>query len=452
MEQELSKTTAIIQRQPLLANRFEILSVLGEGAAGAVYKVKDRHNSGKVVALKILLHADAFDENTRERFRQEINVACEFRHPNIVEAYELIGLDNNTLAYTMEYVEGYDLGRMFANDKIPYEKIDSIFGQLLDGLQALHDKGYVHRDIKLENVLVRPDGVVKISDLGLMKDLNNSSLTRTGVLLGTAQYMPPEYIKHSTYDSRGDLYAVGVLLYEILTKKRRLTDRPGMQAIEHLLKTKFELPKLPLEGTARKYITIIERATEVKPGKRFQSAAEMKQAFSRSFSEANGTFTSSPVVSKIRVSKFAPQAPRVNRRTSIKKLALVMVFSCAAVLSTALAVKWLLTPRPLVVDLGIFEKLPLDYAGEINLVASGGKALKIRAYRRADVLELTAEGKDCAHASISLSVGSGECQPAGWTISLPKIASEISGDVKSAHGELLGKISLKPILVSVPTE
>ncbi len=275
---EESGTTQILRSRPVLADRFEMVSVLGEGAAGAVYLVRDKKHDDKEVALKILMNNSAFDENTLERFLGELKVCQTIHHKNIVEAYDLIHL-GDSIAFTMEYVPGADLGKLFRSKRFKYAEIDSIFTQVLEGLSALHAQDVVHRDMKLENILIGEDGSVKISDLGLMKWGSFESLTRTGILLGTAQYMPPEYVRDSTFDHRGDLYAVGLMLFEVLTGKRRLSDKTGNEALEYLIRTRFELPRISLTGLPRKYLALIDTATAPNPLDRYQSAEEMREVF-----------------------------------------------------------------------------------------------------------------------------------------------------------------------------
>jgi serine/threonine-protein kinase len=153
--------------------------------------------------------------------------------------------------------------------------------QLLQGLQAIHDRQILHRDLKLENVLVRNDGVVKISDLGLMRRLDQEGLTRTGVLLGTAQYLPPEYIRSGEFDERGDLYAVAVMLFELASGVRRLSDLRGVEALEYIIKAKFPIPDLAqYPSITDKHQAIISRGMDPKPRRRYPNALAMAQAFS----------------------------------------------------------------------------------------------------------------------------------------------------------------------------
>src|SRR5262249_19358674 len=141
----------------------------------------------------------------------------------------------------------------------------------------------IHRDVKLENILLTEDGGVKLADLGLLKRLGNEKgMTRTGVLLGTAQYMPPEYVKNGVYDERSDVYAAGLALYELLTGERRLHHLKGMEALDYLIKSDFHVA--PLLRTSRgllptKYKKILERSLDPSPRKRFANVAELKQAF-----------------------------------------------------------------------------------------------------------------------------------------------------------------------------
>lgn len=261
-----------------LTERFEIIELLGDGAAGFVYKVKDRQRDNKVMALKILADEFAFDEATLDRFLQEIKICQSIRHPNLVEAYDLIET-GDTVAYTMELVDGGSLQAMFSQRKIGIEAIERIMEQVLLAVAELHKYGIVHRDIKMENVLLRTDGTVKVTDLGLMKQIGTQGLTKPGLLLGTPQYMPPEYVRRSVYDERGDIYTLGLLLYELVSGKRWLSHLRGQEVINYLIKTRFEINRASLAGVSPKHVEILGRALDHDPNRRFQTANEMRLAF-----------------------------------------------------------------------------------------------------------------------------------------------------------------------------
>lgn len=272
------EATAVITRQPLLAARFEVIKVLGEGAAGSVFHVRDWERDGREVALKVLQNSAAFDEHTLERFRAEIRMLQEVRHPHIVSAFDYIPLEH-TIAYTMEYVKGQDLAHVIQQRALTFTELDRIFDQLLSALEELHARGIFHRDLKLENILYSEDKEIKITDFGLAKQEASKGLTRAGILLGTAQYMPPEYIQKGLFDSRSDIYCVGILLYELIVRKRYLDDKSGKDAISYLIATEFQVELDLPDYTPPNYVEIIHRAMEPDPAYRFRNAAEMRQAF-----------------------------------------------------------------------------------------------------------------------------------------------------------------------------
>lgn len=268
-----------------LTERFEILEFLGDGAAGCVYKVRDRQRNNMVMALKVLADEHAFDEATLDRFLQEIKLCQSIRHPNLVEAYDLIE-EGDSVAYTMELVDGGSLQAMFSQRKIGIEAVEKIMDQVLMAVAELHNHGVVHRDIKMENVLLRTDGTVKLTDLGLMKQLGTQGLTKPGLLLGTPQYMPPEYVRRSVYDERGDIYTLGLLLYELVSGKRWLSHLRGQEVINYLVKTRFEINRATLAGVSPKHLEILGRALDHDPALRYQTAGEMRAAFAKATAPA----------------------------------------------------------------------------------------------------------------------------------------------------------------------
>lgn len=270
--------TEVFTHAPVLARRFEIISILGEGASGSVFHARDRARDNREVALKVLFNKSAFDDHTLERFRSEFEVLQEIRHRNIVAAYDLVTLEN-TIAYTMEYIKGEDLGKVTSTRTFTPEELDAIFIDLLDAVTEVHRHGIFHRDIKLENIMLAEDGTVKLTDFGLMKREAAKGLTKTGILLGTAQYMPPEYLRFSSFDARSELYTIGLVLYELLTKSRWLYGMSGNEAIAHLLENNFEIPLRFPEGVPQKYIDIVRHSITREPRHRFQSPDEMKEAF-----------------------------------------------------------------------------------------------------------------------------------------------------------------------------
>ncbi|MBA4313675.1 MAG: serine/threonine protein kinase, partial [Chlorobiaceae bacterium] len=209
-----------------MISHYKILEKLGEGGMGVVYKAHDT-KLDRDVALKFLPHYLTSDPVEKERFYHEARAAAALTHQNIAVVYE-IGEHDGQIFIAMEYVEGQTLRNLVGEihvadpakgEKAPLQmkKILEIAIQVCDGLQAAHEKGVVHRDIKSENLMVTTKGQVKITDFGLAKLKGATKLTKAGSTLGTAAYMSPEQSRGEEVDHRSDIFSFGVVLYEMLT-------------------------------------------------------------------------------------------------------------------------------------------------------------------------------------------------------------------------------------------
>ena len=202
----------------VLADRFRIESILGVGGMGVVYRATDQA-LGVPVALKLLrpelMHrADAF-----ERFRQELLLARQVSSPHVVRIHDLARHDGQWLI-SMDYVEGESLDRRLDRDgPLPVEDALRITRQLAEGLGAAHAKGVIHRDLKPSNVLLDGEGNAYISDFGVARSLATSGMTQSGTVVGTPDYLSPEQARGEPVDARSDLYALGLILYEMLAGK-----------------------------------------------------------------------------------------------------------------------------------------------------------------------------------------------------------------------------------------
>ncbi len=190
-------------------SHYRVLEKLGEGGMGAVYKAEDE-KLGRVVALKFLSGEGAEE---RERFLREARAAAALNHPNICTVYEV---DEEHGFLAMELVEGPSLKQKIAERPLKLEDALGIAVQVCEGLQAAHEKGIVHRDIKPGNILLTPKGQVKITDFGLAAMADRTRITKSGTLLGTPAYMSPEQAKGESSDRRTDIWSLGIVLYEML--------------------------------------------------------------------------------------------------------------------------------------------------------------------------------------------------------------------------------------------
>jgi serine/threonine protein kinase len=197
---------------------YELLEKVAEGGMGSVYRARHRE-TGQIVAIKIMPAHMASNPTLLKRFEQEFRAASRLDHPNIVRALDY-GDTGNTPYLVMEFVEGESLGQKIERDgKMPEAEAIRIIAQVAQGLHRAHKQGIIHRDVKPDNVMVQPDGVAKLADLGLVKEVDaDLNLTKTGRGLGTPHFMAPEQFRSAKdADARADIYSLGATLYMMVT-------------------------------------------------------------------------------------------------------------------------------------------------------------------------------------------------------------------------------------------
>src|SRR5438067_3634273 len=222
--------------------RYKIVRKLGAGGMADVYLAEDQE-LGRRVAIKILNDRHAADDQFIERFRREAKNAAGLSHPNIVQIYDR-GEAEGTYYIAMEYLEGRTLKELIVTrGPTPIPVAIDYARQILGALSFAHRHGIVHRDIKPHNVVVGPDGRLKVTDFGIARS-GASQMTEAGSIIGTAQYLSPEQARGTMVDQRSDLYSVGIVLYEMLTGSVPFTgDTPLEIAMKHL----SEVPVPPSE-------------------------------------------------------------------------------------------------------------------------------------------------------------------------------------------------------------
>ena len=253
--------------------RYKIIRKLGAGGMADVYLAEDQE-LGRRVAIKILNDRHAADDQFIERFRREAKNAAGLSHPNIVSIYDR-GEAEGTYYIAMEYLDGRSLKELIvARGSAPVRTSVEYTRQILAALSAAHRQGIVHRDIKPHNVLVGPEGRLKVTDFGIARS-GASQMTEVGSIIGTAQYLSPEQARGSQVDQTSDVYSVGVVLYELLTGQVPFTgDTPLEIAMKHL----SEIPKPPSElrsDVPHDLDMVVLRALAKDPSERYQSAEEM---------------------------------------------------------------------------------------------------------------------------------------------------------------------------------
>jgi tetratricopeptide (TPR) repeat protein/TolB-like protein len=268
------------QRGALFGGRYRVEALLGRGGMGAVYRAWD-NALGVAVALKVV-RADltADPESARDfdrRFKQELLLARQVSHRNVLRIHDL-GDAGGVKYITMSLVDGRDLSAILKEGRLPFDRVRSLGRQLASGLAAAHDAGIVHRDLKPQNILIGPNDHLYVSDFGLAKSLEATAagLTRPGEFLGTPRYIAPEQVEGGVVDHRVDIYAVGLMLYEMLTGD---TPFEAPSAMELMMKRVRERPRSPralVPDVPEDLERVVMRCLERDPALRYADAREIE--------------------------------------------------------------------------------------------------------------------------------------------------------------------------------
>jgi TolB-like protein/tRNA A-37 threonylcarbamoyl transferase component Bud32 len=270
----VAKPAESIKRGTVFAGRYEVIEELGEGGMGKVYRVEDKKITEEV-ALKLIRPEIGADRKTIERFSNELKFARRVAHRNVCRMYDL-GEEGDTHYITMEYIPGENLrdmirmmGRMSAGQAIAVAK------QVCEGLAEAHKLGVVHRDLKSGNIMIDKHGKARIMDFGIARSLEAKGITGAGVMIGTPEYMSPEQVDGEDADERSDIYALGVMLYEMLTGR---VPFDGGSPLSIAMKHKTVSPPDPREidseiseGLSR----VVLRCLEKERWRRYQSTEEL---------------------------------------------------------------------------------------------------------------------------------------------------------------------------------
>src|ERR1700716_220494 len=258
----------------LLAERYEILELLGQGGMGAVYKARDTE-LGRLVALKLIRADLASNPEILLRFKQELILARDVTHRNVIRIFDL-GQAKGFKFITMEFVEGRDLRAVLRErGKLPPEETVRIIAQVCRALESAHAAGVVHRDLKPQNIMLDGNDRVYVMDFGIAHSLETPGMTQTGALMGTPEYMSPEQAKGEKVDARSDLFALGIIFYEMLTGISPFkADTAMAMMFKRTQERATPLSQLNL-GVPAVISDIVSKCLEIKTEERYQSAREV---------------------------------------------------------------------------------------------------------------------------------------------------------------------------------
>ncbi|MGH2748006.1 MAG: protein kinase domain-containing protein [Actinomycetota bacterium] len=273
-----------------LLDRYVLEDRLASGGMGTVWAATDER-LGRRVAVKELKEDLASDPRFVERFRREARAVAALSHPNIANVFDY-GEDDGRHFIVMELIEGRDLSRILREDgPLDPNRSIHIAIQMLDALGHAHSAGVIHRDVKAANVIVTEDERVKVTDFGIARAVGDSTLTATGSVLGTAHYISPEQASGDRITPSSDLYAAGIVLYEMLTGSLPFTgDSPIAVAMRHV-SDDIPAPSERNPDVPRELDAVVARAVQKRPADRFGDAGEMRAALAALTGEAGSPTT-----------------------------------------------------------------------------------------------------------------------------------------------------------------
>ncbi len=323
---------------------YEILSTIGAGAMGVVYRARDTR-LGREVAIKVLPAVFAQDPDRLGRFEREARAVAAINHPNILAVHDIGSTDvadaqgTSRVTYMVtELLDGETLRNWLAQGPLPLRKSVDVAMQVARGLAAAHDRGIVHRDLKPENIVLLRDGHVKILDFGLAKvagstegdgrhsDSQTMAATDAGTILGTVGYMAPEQVRGAVADQRSDLFSLGVVLYELVTRRRAFERANAAETMAAILRD--DPPELDASSSTLSppVVRVLSHALEKDPGNRFQSARDFAFALQALAEPGSGS-----------ADRHAAPAP-VRKPLSKREIA---ALTAAALMTVAALTLWL---------------------------------------------------------------------------------------------------------------
>jgi eukaryotic-like serine/threonine-protein kinase len=300
--------------------KYKLLAKIGQGAMGEVHRAHDPVLN-RDVALKMVSTGLATNPEHTTRFKREAQSAAQLNHPNIVTVFDF-GEEGGKIFMAMELLEGQDLRRLIGSPALgdPARVID-LTAQICEGLEYAHSKNVIHRDLKPGNIRVLPNGRIKILDFGLAR-LGTSEMTQAGVVMGTPNYMSPEQAQGATADARSDVFAVGALVYEMLTGQKAFDGESVHSVINQVLMREPEPLSRKRPDLPPNLIRVVETAMAKDPKARFQTAKEMHTALGEARAAIPGNTASvaqrpgeplPPVVQQPKGPVAAPAAPSASR-------------------------------------------------------------------------------------------------------------------------------------------
>ncbi|MCB0323897.1 MAG: serine/threonine protein kinase [Bdellovibrionales bacterium] len=267
-------------QERIVAGRYRLLGKLGSGGAGVVFKAEDQRDGNQLVALKMLTPLDFKDPTAKDRFEKEVTLTRQFEHPNLVRVLDFGMAETGQQFVVMELVSGGTLARRIYDTEQALEFAQMLFilRDVARGVGAAHEQGVVHRDLKPDNILITETAQAKVADFGLARQMTSGhTITHSADTVGTPYYMAPEQFQNHRVDGRADIYSLGIIAFEMATKRRPFFHEVYQQlAMAHMrqpMPSFYEKDK----GIPKWFETFVFRCCEKKPDARFQSMKQVEK-------------------------------------------------------------------------------------------------------------------------------------------------------------------------------
>src|SRR6516225_8083260 len=258
-------------------SRYRLLQEVGQGGMAKVYKAEDT-TLNREVAVKVLHPHLAGQEESRARLQREAHAVAKLRHENILEIFDYSGPDSAESYIVTEFIHGRTLKNFLVDNPLPFPEVaQMIASEVARALEHAHQFGVIHRDVKPENVMIRDDGLLKLMDFGIAQIVDKERMTVTGQLLGSPAYMAPEHVEGKPLDFRTDVFAVGILLYQLATGQLPFRGKNPHEVLKRIAECKFAPAESVNPLIGKRLSRVIGKALSRDPGDRYPDVAPMRK-------------------------------------------------------------------------------------------------------------------------------------------------------------------------------
>ena len=269
-----------------ILSRYRLIQEVGQGGMAVVYKAEDT-TLHREVAVKVLHPHLAGQEESRARLQREAHAVAKLRHENILEIFDYSGPDSAESYIVTEFIHGRTLKSFMVEHPLPFPEVaEMVSSEVARALEHAHQFGVIHRDVKPENVMIRNDGLVKLTDFGIAQIVDNERMTVTGQLLGSPAYMAPEHVEGRPLDFRTDVFAVGILTYQLATGELPFRGKNPHEVLKRIAECKFAPPDSVNPLVGKRLGRLIGKALAREPDQRFSDVADMRRELVEDLADA----------------------------------------------------------------------------------------------------------------------------------------------------------------------